>query len=334
MKHKITVVLFIMLVILVSYARAAVASSGNDTVPGRFTPSEGGRVQGVVEIRHTRASELGKYIRENLLSPAGTVMADDTVRRIFIEDMPENIEQILAYIRRYDVVPLSCWIDCRVIEIDTTDDPDIMVAFEVWKDIAVTRNDEDFETIYSVALSNAVKQGSGIQDSGGIHLKGVYSEILAEFIQYLVRGGKAKAITQHTIKALHGKTAFVSSVITPVSTDNEEKDKNSVPGVQVAITPEVTGNRLILKVKGVVNSYTGTDSKGIPQIATQTAENTVELKEGELCILLGLRQESLHTDVTSTPVLGAIPFLGRMFQKRIDTRKQYEILVQLTPYTR
>lgn len=332
--HKIKVVFFTILVILVSCARSTVASGSNETGSDKGTPSEDGCVQGVVEIKNTRASELAEHIRRNMLSPAGTVMADDAVRKIFMRDMPENIEHILEYIRRHDVIPPACWIDCRVIEIDSTDDPDIMVAFEVWKDIAVTGNDEDFETIYSDALSNAVTQGSGKQDTGGIHLRGVHSEILADFIQYLVRCGKAKSITQHTIKALHGKTAFVSSVITPVNADNTKVNKKSVPGVHVAITPTVTGNQLILNVKGVVNSYKGTDGSGIPQIATRSAENTVELKEGELCILLGLRQESLHTDTTSIPVLGTIPFLGRIFQKRVDIRKQYEILLLLTPYTR
>jgi type IV pilus assembly protein PilQ len=330
MKYIITVVCIAFL----AGARFSVAGSSSDVVPGRFTPSENGCIRGVVEIRHTRASDMATHIRENLLGPVGTIMADDAVKRIFIEDMPENIEHILEYIRQHDVIPPACWIECRVIEIDTTDDPDIMVAFEVWKDIAVARNEEDFQALYSMALSNAVKQGGGIQDTSGIHLKGVHSEVLADFIQYLVRCGKAKSITQHTIKALHGKTACISSVITPVSADKENINKESVPGVLVAITPAVTGNRLILNVKGVVNSYRGTDDSGIPRITTRTAENTVELIDGELCVLFGLRQESLHTDITSTPVLGVIPFLGKFFQKRVDTQKQYEILVLLTPYTR
>ena len=122
-----------------------------------------------------------------------------------------------------------------MVEIDITDNPDIQVAFEVWKDIAVTRSEEDI---------------------AGIHLKGVYSEVLVELVQNLVRSGKAKSVTQYTIKGLHGKTAFVSSVVRPVSTGVAKVDKKSVPGVRLAITPEVTQNRLALNVKGKVTSCT------------------------------------------------------------------------------
>jgi type II secretory pathway component GspD/PulD (secretin) len=312
-------------------AQNSISVGGSSHEQGNFRVTEDGKVQGVVIAKNVRASELADYIRNSLISPKGAVMADDSVNRIYIEDTPEQMKQILEYIRMNDIVPEACLIECQVIEIDITDDPDIMVAFEVWKDIAAIRSEEDFAAIYSAALSNAVSQGAGLYDTGGIHLKGVYSEVLAEFIEYLVRSGKAKSVTQHTIKGLNGKTAFVSSVVRSVNTENEKIDTTHVPGVLLAITPIVTPSRLALKVKGKVNSCTISKDGDEPRITTRTAENTIELKEGELCVLLGLRQESLYIDSESTPVLGAIPWLGRIFQERVETRKQHEIIVLLTP---
>ena len=57
-------------------AQVAVTTGGSVHDTGNFRMTEDGKFRGVVGAKNVRASELVEYIRENLISSAGAVMAD------------------------------------------------------------------------------------------------------------------------------------------------------------------------------------------------------------------------------------------------------------------
>ena len=57
----------------------------------------------------------------------------------------------------------------------------------------------------------------------------------------------------------------------------------------------------------------------------------IRLKSGESSLLAGLIRRDKTKGVTKTPLLGDIPFLGRLFRNETTTDKNTDLVLTLTP---
>ena len=55
------------------------------------------------------------------------------------------------------------------------------------------------------------------------------------------------------------------------------------------------------------------------------------MHDDETIVIGGLIQKSSAKSVRKIPVLGDIPFLGKLFQGRIDAKQKKELVIFLTP---
>ncbi len=107
-------------------------------------------------------------------------------------------------------------------------------------------------------------------------------------------------------------------------------------GVNIDMTPTVHYNREIsLKLKVEISSQNGSETiSGVtePIIAQKTAEQVIELKDGEPSLLAGLLQEQDSNTTSGTPFLGEIPFLKYFFSSNDKVRQKDEIVFLLIPH--
>ncbi|HXJ73654.1 MAG TPA: type IV pilus secretin PilQ, partial [Candidatus Dormibacteraeota bacterium] len=55
------------------------------------------------------------------------------------------------------------------------------------------------------------------------------------------------------------------------------------------------------------------------------------LHDDETIVIGGLIQKSSAKSVRKIPLLGDIPYLGRLFQGRVDAKQKKELVIFLTP---
>ncbi len=107
-------------------------------------------------------------------------------------------------------------------------------------------------------------------------------------------------------------------------------------GVNLDITPTVHYNRSVsLKLKVEISSQDGVSViSGVsePIIAQKTAEQVIELKDGEPTLLAGLLQQQETNTTSGTPFLGEIPFLKYFFTSNDKVRQKDEIVFLLIPH--
>ena len=134
------------------------------------------------------------------------------------------------------------------------------------------------------------------------------------------------------------KQAYVTTTTTTgqtTSTVSEEVTFVDV-GTQLYITPDINEEGYItLKVKAEVSSVVSvliTPSENrIPIIDTSLAETTVMAKGGTTIVIGGLRGENKTLEKKTTPFLGSIPLLGKLFTSNKPGTERTELLILITP---
>jgi general secretion pathway protein D len=107
-------------------------------------------------------------------------------------------------------------------------------------------------------------------------------------------------------------------------------------GVNIEMTPTVHFDREVsLKLRVEILNQTGSVTiSGVtePVISQRTAEQTIQLKDGEPSILAGLLQKQDTLGVSGTPGLGEIPFLKYFFSSQSKEVATDEIVFLLIPH--
>jgi general secretion pathway protein D len=107
-------------------------------------------------------------------------------------------------------------------------------------------------------------------------------------------------------------------------------------GIKVAMEPRVHHNREVtLKLtvevsnQGQPVTFAGQQQ---PTFATRTIESTIRLKDGETNFLAGLIQSTKTEGQEKTPILGDLPFIGRVFSKERREENRTDLVLTMTPH--
>jgi general secretion pathway protein D len=107
-------------------------------------------------------------------------------------------------------------------------------------------------------------------------------------------------------------------------------------GVNIDITPTVHFDREIsLKLKVEISSQNGSSTiSGVtePIIAQKSAEQVIQLKDGEPSLLAGLLQNQDTKTVSGTPGLGELPILKYFFSSQDKVQQSDEIVFLIIPH--
>ncbi len=108
-------------------------------------------------------------------------------------------------------------------------------------------------------------------------------------------------------------------------------------GVRLKFTPNLLPDgKIRLKVAPEVSALDFANALTvagfvIPAISTRRAETEVELSNGQSFAIAGLIDNRLVEIASKVPLLGDIPFLGKLFRSRSLSQSKSELLVMVTP---
>ncbi len=109
-------------------------------------------------------------------------------------------------------------------------------------------------------------------------------------------------------------------------------------GIKISIEPRVHHNREVsLKLQVEVSSQAGEVNAGNgnppqPIIATRTIESTIRLKDGETNFLAGLIRKDESNGTNTTPFLGDLPLIGRLFSRDTTRTNDTDLVLTMTPH--
>ena len=108
-------------------------------------------------------------------------------------------------------------------------------------------------------------------------------------------------------------------------------------GTQVRVTPQVNDAGFInLLVIPSVSNQIGTQFTDIgpqPIISRRKAETNVVIKDGYTLAIGGLTQNEEVLGGTAVPILGSLPYIGRLFSSESNTMRQKNLIIFITAKT-
>ncbi|HEY8667541.1 MAG TPA: hypothetical protein VIL86_12805, partial [Tepidisphaeraceae bacterium] len=103
--------------------------------------------------------------------------------------------------------------------------------------------------------------------------------------------------------------------------------------LSLEVTPQITpDNRIIMEVKVNKDAPDYQNAlNGVPPISKNEVNAKVLVSDGETIVLGGVFSNTQTKSTTKVPMLGDIPYVGRLFRRDSVTDSKVELLIFLTP---
>ena len=101
--------------------------------------------------------------------------------------------------------------------------------------------------------------------------------------------------------------------------------------LSLTVTPQITPDGRINMELDIRQDSVQPGSGDIPAINTNQVTTSALVNNGETIVLGGVFREESTTTETKTPILGDLPYIGRMFKRTANASRRTELLIFITP---
>ena len=313
------------------------------------------------------SSSAGNNIR--ILSPRGTVLAENRTNQLFVSDIPTKLEEVALMIAKIDVPVRQVLIEARIVEADD----------KFGRALGVKLGSTDLRGLrggipgYNVGGSNYVTIGGnysnvGVQtvqtantatsylpDSQFVNLPastGTISTASAATFALSLFSATANRFLNLELSALEaeGKGKIVSSprVITADQIKAVIEQGEQIPyliasssgatavqfrlaALKLEVTPQITPEGNVILDVDVAKDSRGEATIAGPAINTKHVKTQVLVENGGTVVIGGIFTQNEREDVNKVPLLGDIPYLGNLFKDRVKLSSRTELLIFITP---
>ena len=299
-----------------------------------LSPDVQGRRLAVIELDFASAADLQAPIT-GLLSSIGQsfyIETNETDNRrtrelIIIEDLDPYVARIEQYIAEADQPPRQVLIEVHLLQVNLDKDERTGVNFN-----ALSRVSGGTLSLRSTGLANPLASpGFFIESTGGD---------LESLIEALIATTDSKTLASPKILAINGQTSRMQigerlgyRVTTTTETSSLESVDFLDVGVVLSVTPRITRDgRVLMRIKPEVSTGAVNPDTGVPDSETTELETDVLLNSGQGMVIGGLIQERDDITISRVPVLGKLPYVNFLFQRRQVTKRRNELIVALVPH--
>ena len=299
--------------------------------------------------------DINKLINALEMMP-GEVSGVDGQNALLIRANPESYSEIASRIAELDVPQKQIEIRARIIEISLTDTKQYGIDWSKLNHFTLIMaedpvnangvglpynyNDETGQSIYGDPGDFEVlpdQQYFMKMDDWEDQFH--FSRQLTAFditLDFLLENNAAKLLTDTRITALNGEQAdiLIGEVVKYVAVDreNEYQTEEETVGIKLSVQPKVNRDGLITTtIAPEVSSIIELVDGRLPRKKTRQVNSTVTVPDGSKIIVGGLLSSTLSNTVNKLPLLGDIPFIGKLFQHTVQELKTTDLIIEITP---
>ncbi|WP_447956215.1 type IV pilus secretin PilQ [Vreelandella sp. EE7] len=303
-----------------------------------------------IEVRYARAEDFAQLLRGGdgfgLLTDRGRVTVDQRTNTLLVQDTAEQIREILATLDRLDIAVRQVQIEARIVIARDTASRELGINWGVSSTRGFQLNEDG--TTYGRRNINpdginraqgglAVDLGAGAVAGTGFSFGYLSGDVLLDLeLRALESEGKSQTISQPRIITANQRTATIrqgeerafQSVDVQGNPDTQFKEAE----LSLEVTPQITpDNRIIMDLVIKNDSFRESEFGGEPPIDTNQIETQVLVDNGQTVVLGGILTTEQLSQIAKTPLLGDLPFLGRLFRYTQESNEKVELLVFITP---
>ncbi|MDA8621836.1 type IV pilus secretin PilQ family protein [Psychrosphaera sp.] len=310
-----------------------------------------------IQINYAKASEIAALLKSegtSILTPRGQVSVDARTNTLLVKDTTSGIETVKKAVKTLDIPIKQVLIEARMVTIRDNIDEQLGIRWG----ISGNSSDSNGSTGVSGSLEGAsqTRLGSIGSDSGprlnvnlpvaspagsiAVQIARLADGTLLDLeLSALERENKGEIVATPRITASNQRMSRIEQgteipyVQAASSGATSVSFKKAVLSLEV--TPQITpDNSVILDLNITQNARGDTVSTPTgPAVAidTQQLQTQVTARNGETIVLGGIYQQQVINSVSKVPLLGDIPFIGRVFRTDTSFNEKRELLIFVTP---
>jgi general secretion pathway protein D len=263
------------------------------------------------------------------------IIPDDVNNSLLIYGTPQELDTVMATLRKIDIIPLQVRIDAVIAEVELNDALQYGTQFFFKSGglngtLASVFNATNSFAGYFLAGSNASQVAlSLLQAVSTVHvLSSPELMVLDNQPARLEVGDLVPYLTQQA----QSTVTSTSDVINSVAYEQT--------GVILEVTPRVSSEGLVTldisqEVSNVNTAASTTISTGgisSPTFTQRDVQSRVVVQDGQTIGLAGLIQDSVTKSNQGVPFLKDVPLIGSLFGQQSNSRTRNELLVLITPH--
>ncbi|MFA5257164.1 MAG: secretin N-terminal domain-containing protein [Opitutales bacterium] len=276
----------------------------------------------------------------------GRVQVDARTNALIVTERSTQLLQIEDIIKRLDRPTDQVMIESKFIEVTDTQMSDLGLDWSSLKGYAaqaqfdrtvVREHDNNIDDARPNLYSNLEKVDTAV----------LSLDAFSMVLNALQTDNKVELMSNPTVVTMNNTPATIhigNEYPIPNYRYNEQTGTFEISGfeykpigISLDVIPQVNNTGLInLQIKPEISSMNGTVSFGgasgaeIPIITQRRTSSTVTIKSGYTLAIGGLIQSTQSKDGTKVPLLGDIPFLGRLFRSDSDTTDRRNLVIFIT----
>lgn len=277
---------------------------------------------------------LGDETDVVLKPEAGSVVitgSSDTLRlaESYLADLEESLHRQVV-------------IEAEVLEVTVDDEQRLGVAYSVFPG-ALPSDEQGLLRGGAAILTDLLTGGNAFQF--GL----IKSERYGVIVDALKKTGQVRVLSRPRVATLNNQPATITvaeqvpvierNIIDGETTRTEFDIRFEEAGVNLNLLPQISEEgdivtRISPRITEVVGQVTTPDGFQVePILSVRQTNSTLRIRDGQSVVIGGLRFSRQTEVVDKVPLLGDIPFLGLPFRRTIQTQRQVELIIVLTPHT-
>ncbi len=303
-------------------------------------------------LNFSKAEDVVKSL-EKMKTGRGSINQDMRTNAVIVTDVGSNLELIKNVIKTLDTVTPQVLIEARIIEttLDKNDNLGLLWGTSVSASGGIRSTTLPWA---NSARSNLFPTGATTQKDSGTTAP-VYGTLnaagLSATLNLLKTRNNSKTLSNPQIVTLDNQPAKVQvgyQYPMPQYTSDAQTGTLHISGwnymdigLVFDVTPHINNAHLVTldiapKIIGFKSQPSSDEVKAdaaTMQILTNESVSTkVMIQDGETLVIAGLVTDKVSKNEVKVPVLGYIPFLGRLFQHTADVHTKTELTIFLTPH--
>lgn len=303
----------------------------------------------LIQVNYAKASDIAKLFQSVTDAEAtvgeerGSVTVDDRTNSIIAYQTQDRLDELRRIVAQLDIPVRQVMVEARIVEANVDFDKELGVQ---WRGIGLG------EGKVVVGGTNSLEKGTDPLEfqagtfvdmaasgrTAGLNLGFITDNTLLDLeLSAMEKTGNGEIISQPKVVTSDKETA---KILKGTKIPYQEASSSGATSVTFAeanlsleVTPQITpDNRVIMEVK--VNKDAADFSNqvaGTPSIQTNEVNAKVLVSDGETIVIGGIFSNTQSKAVDKVPLLGDIPYIGRLFRRDVVQDSKSELLVFLTP---
>ncbi len=265
----------------------------------------------------------------SIISERGSVTIDSRTNTLLVQETDATLEEIRSLITTLDRPVRQVLIEARIVNASDDFTKEFGINFSV--DNRETNASETIDSSFGINLPATNVAGTiglaiaeiPLGTSVDLELSAAQIESNAEIVASprIITSNKNTAMIEQGVEI-----PFLEAASSGAATVAFKKAVMSLE-----VTPQITKDDRINMDLNVKRDTVGQLFLGIPSIDTREIETRVHVENGQTIVLGGIFEQTLSEASTRIPFLSDIPIIGNAFKTTLNSDRQRELLIFITP---